>query len=228
MKVVICTPTYSAPHPKYVQALKDSVPALDALGVEHSAVFEVGCPYISAARSTMLTKALKANADVIVFIDDDLSWKPEDLVRLITTEGEVVCGTYRYKTDEHVTYMGAFDTDENGIPKCRADRCISASRVPAGFLKVTRSAVETIRQAFPELCLNDGIGVDLFNHGAIDGVWHGEDYAFSKRWVEVIGRPIWLIPDLDLDHHTREGNSYPGNFNTYLRKQPGGDLWKSS
>ena len=63
-------------------------------------VHEVGSPYISAARATMLRKALDAKADVIVFIDHDLSWRPGDLLKLIETTGDVVGGTYRFKQDE--------------------------------------------------------------------------------------------------------------------------------
>jgi hypothetical protein len=204
----------------YLASLEASVPFLDRAGIEHSTVFEVGCPYISGARATMLSKARKWGADIFVFIDDDLSWRPQDLLELILTDGDVVSGTYRFKTDEHVTYMGVLDTDEDHRPIMRDDGCISANRIPAGFLKVTKELIERFKARYSELVINDG-GVDLFNHGTIDGVWHGEDYAFSKRIVEM-GEKIWLIPDLQLDHHVRNGNVYPGNFHEFMMRQPGG------
>src|SRR5688500_15044072 len=98
LKIAIATPTVIRPFDPYLEALKDSVPALDEAGIDHCTVYEIGCPYISAARAKMLRKALDAKADAIIFIDHDLSWKPEDLVRLILTEGDVVCATYRYRT----------------------------------------------------------------------------------------------------------------------------------
>lgn len=221
MKVVFCCPTVERPHEAFLKSMEDSVPLLDAEGIDHSMVFEVGCPYISGARCTMLTKALEKNADIIVFLDHDLSWRPEDLLRLIRTPGEVVSGTYRFKTDEHVSYMGVIDTDKDHIPLGRKDGCISANRVPAGFLKVTKEAVERFKHGYPDLCINDGIGVDLFNHGAIKGTWFGEDYAFSKRWKE-LGGMIWLVPDLNLDHHSFNGNVFKGNFHEFMLRQPGG------
>jgi len=57
-------------------------------------------------------------------------------------------------------------------------------------------------------------------------VWWGEDYAFCRRWEER-GGEAWLVPDLDLTHHSAD-KAYPGNFHTYLRQQPGGDLCPSS
>jgi hypothetical protein len=53
-----------------------SVPVLEAAGWEVGFVDERGNPYISAARATMLRKALDAKCDVVVFLDDDLSWEP--------------------------------------------------------------------------------------------------------------------------------------------------------
>jgi hypothetical protein len=55
---------------------------------------------------------------------------------------------------------------------------------------------------------------DLFNHGAHEGVWWGEDYAFSRRWREM-GGEIWVVPDLDITHHSRDA-AFPGNYHKFL------------
>jgi hypothetical protein len=55
---------------------RSRVPAMDAAGIEHSMVWEVGCPYVSHARATMLRKALDWGAEAIVFLDHDLSFEP--------------------------------------------------------------------------------------------------------------------------------------------------------
>ena len=185
-------------------------------------VSEVGCPYISNARATMLRKALDAKADVIVFIDHDLSWRPSDLLTLIQTEGDVVAGVYRFKRDE-VEYMGQVFSRPDGTPIVReSDGAISAHSVPAGFLKVTKDAVNRFIQAYPELTYGERFAphIDLFNHGAWQGVWYGEDYAFSRRWRDA-GGMIWVVPDLDLTHHTTT-QAYPGNFHEFMMRQPGG------
>ena len=61
--------------------------------------------------------------------------------------------------------------------------------------------------------------MDLFNHGALDGVWMGEDYAFSRRW-EDMGEELWIVPDLDLTHHGDK--PYLGNLHRFMMRQPGG------
>lgn len=221
MKVVFCTPTITKPYPQYIAAMEASIPLIQAAGWEEASIYEVGCPYISQARSKMLRKALDAGADVIVFLDHDLSWQPDALLRLIETEGDVVCGTYRYK-HEPEEYMGALVTTDEGYPIARKDGCLEAHSAPAGFLKVTREGVNRFIREWPELCYGEACSphVDLFNHGAHAGVWWGEDYAFIRRWREKCGK-AWLIPNLQIDHHSDK--PYPGHYSDFLRRQPGGD-----
>lgn len=169
----------------------------------------------------MLRKVMDTDADAAVFIDHDMAWGPRDLVKLVTTEGDVVAGTYRFKKQD-IEYMGTIQTRADLRPVVRADGAIAADRVPAGFLMVTRRAVREVMRRHPELIYGDPErpSVDLFHHGAHDGVWWGEDYAFSRRWRDG-GGTIWLVPDLDLDHHAKNA-VYPGNFHKFLLAQPGG------
>lgn len=223
LKVAIATPTISKPYPAYLDALERSVPVIEAAGYELKTVFETGNPYISGARATLLRKCLDWPADAVVFIDHDMAWRPEDLLRLIQTEGEVVAGLYRFKKDEE-EYMGAWDCDPvNGHrPFVRPDGNLTGHRIPAGFMKITKEGVERFMRAYPELVYGPAYhpSVDIFNHGAIEGVWYGEDYAFSKRWLNA-GGEIVVIPELQLDHHTADA-VFPGNLHEFLMRQPGG------
>lgn len=196
------------------------MPLVIGAGWEEGCVEERGCPYISVARAKMLRKALDAQADVIVFLDYDLSWDAGDLLKLIEAPGEVAAGFYRYKKDEE-EYMGVVYTDAQGHPRVREDGCIEAERIPAGFMKITKEGVNRFMTTYPELCFGPkyNLSVDLFNHGAHDGIWYGEDYAFSRRWVGAFG-PIPIIPDLNLTHHGDK--PYPGNFHRFMLAQPGG------
>jgi len=217
LRVVFCSPTRDRPHSAFLDALERSVPVLDAAGVDHSAVFEIGCPYISGARCALLGRALLKGADQIVFLDDDVSWRPEDLLRLIQAEGDVVGGTYRYKIDEE-KYMGRIWKEPQGT-LVRKDGAVHMRCLPAGFLRVTRKAVERFMDAYPDLVVDaDGNrNVDLFNHGAYKGVWWGEDYAFCRRWND-IGEKVWCLPDLRVDHHGRD-RVYEGNFWKFLQRK---------
>jgi hypothetical protein len=224
-KVIFCTPTLTRPHPAYFDAVKASVPLLDAAGWDHGITWMIGCAYISAARSIMLRRALDVKADVIVFIDHDMSWAPGDLLRLIETEGDVVAGTYRFKRDAE-DYMGRFWPGPTGKPMVRdTDNAVKMVCVPAGFLKVTRKGVNRFMQKYPELNYGEECGpsTDLFQHGAHEGLWFGEDYAFSRRWNAI--DDIWCVPDLQLTHHEKD-RQYAGTYHDYLLRQPGGSKSK--
>jgi glycosyltransferase involved in cell wall biosynthesis len=221
-KVIFATPTMIRPMDPYLASLEASVPYIIEAGWDEGAVYEVGCPYISAARNTLTRKALDANADVIIYLDHDVSWEPKDLLKLLETDGDVVAGTYRYKKEEE-QYMGAICSTPDWKPVVRKDGCIKADTVPAGFLKITRNAIRWFMKSYPDLLYGDPerYTVDLFNHGAYKGTWYGEDCAFSRNW-KAIGGEIWLVPDLNITHHHYDGTAFPGNFHEFLLRQPGG------
>jgi len=231
VKVALLTPTTTGPHPAYLAAMEATVPVLDAAGIEHGLCVNPGNPYISFSRAFLLRKGLDWGADAYVFIDHDLSWRPEDLLALIKADGEVVGGTYRYKADE-VAYMGAFHTHDDGRPETRDDGAIRAHSLPAGFLKLTAGAVDRFMRMYPELVFGVRYKptVDLFNHGVLPdetgGTWYGEDMAFCKRWREKCGE-LWLLPDIDLNHHTGDV-AYEGNLHRWLLRQPGGSEFKEA
>lgn len=220
-KVVFCIPVVNRPFDATIASLEASLPVIEAAGWSHGLVQTVNVPYISAARASMLRAALDVKPDAIVFIDYDMAWPARDMLKLLETEGDVVAGTYRKKIDDE-QYMGSLETNADHTPKMRADGCLSAKTIPAGFLKITPKAVDDFMVAFPDLCYGPmyHMSVDLFNHGVHERVWWGEDYSFARRWKEKCGE-IWLIPDLDLDHHTKD-KVYAGNFHKYLLRQPGG------
>lgn len=203
----------------FMASLKKSVPLIRAAGWDISMENELGNPYISAARALMTRRALDVGADVIIYLDYDIQWKAKDLLTLLKTEGDVVAGVYRFKQDEE-KYMGALLSNEYGTPLLREDGMIYADRVPAGFLKITRKAIFKFMEAYPHLMYGDkwNPSIDLFNHGAHNGVWYGEDYAFSRNWVDIGGKLI-IVPNLDITHHSAD-KAYPGNFHKFLLKQP--------
>jgi hypothetical protein len=241
-KVVFGIPVakFSGPHPKTVDSLRNCLPAVEAAGFEHGFTYTAGNPYISGARAEITRKALDWGADMIVYIDHDVSWNPEDMVKLLKTEGEVVGGTYRCKVEDEGKYMGAIYThlaDEsgtacecgvvhddlrfNGIPIVRKDGCIKARTLPAGFLKVTTGCIDKFMRSYPEMCYGPqySLSVDLFNHGAHEGIWWGEDYAFCRKW-EACGGENWLIPNMNIGHWEGE-KCYEGNYHDFLMKQDG-------
>lgn len=220
-RVIFCCPTIVKPYPCFLESLKKSIPIIEDAGWDCGSAWSVGSPYIAHARQTMLRKAQDSGADVIVFLDHDLSWEPNDLLALVESKGDVIAGTYRFKREPE-EYMGAVLSNADGFPIVREDGLIKAHCVPAGFLKITREGINRFMFFYPELqYIEEGtLTVGLFQYGVHNGVFYGEDYAFSRNWNEKCG-DIWIIPNLNINHHT-ENAVYKGNFHRYLLSCPGG------
>lgn len=215
-KVIFGVPSLKGPTKHFQQALEASVPLVVEAGWEEGTVEERGNAYISNARAAMLRKAMDAKADIMVFLDYDLSWEPGALLRLIEMPGDVVCGTYRFKDPSQEEYMGELQLGAGGDPVTRPDGCLLANRAPAGFLKITKHAVHRYMGYYPELCYGERYAptLDLFNHGAHEGVWWGEDYAFCRRW-RAKNEGVWIIPDLNITHWDGD-TPYPGNLRKFI------------
>jgi hypothetical protein len=209
-----------------IESLENSLPLIEAAGWEHGYTQTLGNPYISGARAEMTRKGMDAKADVMFYIDYDVSWEPQDLIKVLETEGDVVAGTYRCKTDDRdeVLYMGAIYNDlETNQPIGRlSDGAIKAKVVPAGFLKVTPAPLTSSCG----LTLSFAMGRSTrslstcFITARTMGLWWGEDYAFSRNYL-ALGGEIWLVPDVSIDHWQGD-YPYTGNFHQFLLRQPGG------
>jgi hypothetical protein len=233
MKVCFATPTPAKPFIEMNDSAIAEVPFMREAGLEDEPwLWEVGSAYVSYARALLIQKAFRIWKDddgCIVFIDHDLSWKPGELTKLVQTPGDVVAGTYRFKSPDE-EYMGRLDKAEGApIPELNKYQCLPASLVPAGFLKITRTAIEIFIRKYSNLNFsrdlpNQDFCYDLFSHGTINNTWFGEDYAFCLRW-RALGLPIWLRPDLDITHHGRnldgEAFSFPGNYWRFLNSPEG-------
>jgi hypothetical protein len=118
--------------------------------------------------------------------------------------------------------MGTLKTDHELKPIRRADGCVLAEWVPAGFLKMTKEAIDQFMRWYPELKYGPHYApfIDIFNHGAFENVWYGEDYSFSRRW-NAKGGEIWLDPHLKINHHNAD-KCYVGDFHEFMLRRPGG------
>ena len=50
-KVVFCIPTITKPYQVTLDSLEDSIPLITKAGWDEGTVYQIGCPYVSAARA---------------------------------------------------------------------------------------------------------------------------------------------------------------------------------
>lgn len=230
MHVFFATPSFAGPAKPYLESLDRTVAALHARGDAVSAEMVGGDCYVQRARNTLVAHFLRTDATHLFFLDDDLDWPAEAVLKLIDAGLPVTFGAYPMKDDKGEDYPVVLNVDLHTYqPLGRADGWLSASGAPAGFLCVTREAILHLRDMYPERAFDDwdratgaekGRAWDLFPQGVNHGRWWGEDYGFCNLWT-FIGGMIWCWPDIDFGHTDRRtGKRYVGNYDRYLRSLP--------
>jgi hypothetical protein len=164
--------------------------------------FEIGNSLIADARNKLVSRFLASDASDLVFIDADLSWSPEDLLRLVSFDAPLVAGVYqrksRAKIDFAVKFGPAIGMD--------AQRLMEVERVGTGFMRLRRDCLQRMVAAHASLQLKNPLVKDdtnfyaLFDTTIVDGQFIGEDFTFCDRW-RAIGGKVLIDPTINMSHH---------------------------
>lgn len=175
-------------------------------GIHFLVMFEVGCSLIGQARNRLARKFLAVpQADAIIFVDSDISWKGGELARLAQRPEDVVGGTYRGKFEGSGFHL-------LGKPKKTGD-LYTVDGLPGGFVKINRSAFGQIKAK--RYYDADGTETcDYFPMGFHRGRLYGEDYGFCRLWRQS-GGTVWLDPSFTLKHHDG-GAAYSGDVAAWI------------
>jgi hypothetical protein len=176
-------------------------------GVHYLVKSEMGCSLIGVARNKLAKWFLDTKqADCLVFIDSDISWKGGALTDLVKRSKDVVGGTYRAKTDDVKFHI-------RGEPEPDGD-LLKVEGLPGGFIKINRGVFERMDNAAP-YTTDDGVEMrNWFPTEVVDGSLWGEDYGFCRLWREV-GGAVHLDPSIKLRHH--DGfRAYTGDVQEWL------------
>lgn len=226
--LVVALPCSSGVVPQqFLDALIRTAGVLRKHGVTLTISTRVGSGIIDKARDELIHSFLtRTEGTDMLFIDDDIVFEPDDVLRLMAwaTTREVVIGPYCTK-DEEPTFHYGLQGDDNGKVIQDDNGLIRVSAAPAGFMLLRRSALERMRGAYPELRYQPRKGefkgemitamCMMFLEAHPDGTRRiGEDIALCKRWTK-IGGEIWLDPVIELGHVGRKEyrKSYVGWLN---------------
>lgn len=155
----------------------------------------------------------KTTATHFLFIDADIHFDPESVLRLIKSEHEVAVAAYPKKcvmwesVDEHFK-KGGSGKDPARVASALVMNFISANTPikngfaevldgPTGFMLIKREVFTKMHEHYPELlCVNDHQNRDLEQYYAVFDCmidpdsrrYLSEDYAFCRRWQKMGGK----------------------------------------
>lgn len=160
---------------------------------------------VSRARNSMVAKFLaNEKATHLMFIDADINFNPEAVLRMVLHNKGVVCGAYPMKS---VPSRYVLNTVKDAVHE---PPLYEVSSSGTGFMLIKREVILNLIQAMPHLKYKDSVGLGkqyepymyaLFDT-MIDEHQHylSEDWTFCKRVREILRQRIWVDTGIQLDH----------------------------
>lgn len=186
---------------------------------------------VPRARNTLTAFFLRSDCTHLMFIDADIEFKVEDIVRLIAADKDIAVGAYPKKginwdmVKKHVLANNEGDLSAAGSEyainfnfkdlKTRSievqDGLVSLKDAGTGFMLIKRSVFDAMMKAYPELQYNNDINVDKdldkYTYALFDTIIEES----SKRYLsedytfcrrwQDLGGQVWLDPNISLNHY---------------------------
>lgn len=212
MRVAICTPSYTGyPHHRHQRSLIATMKAASKIGVQIDHHFAPGCAVLPRVRNRLVSAALALGPDWIVFIDDDISWEPEDFFKLFRHGVDMVSAApakRHARWDERPAAVAGFADGSIQEAATAAGRLWKVNSLATGFLAIKSSVFERLApvtvQYFSQGDLSDKtrnwFWFDLIEVGGRMQD-EGEDYNFCRKFREV-GGTCWVDPDIRVGHYS--------------------------
>lgn len=218
-------PTYTGTvHVETMRSVIDDMLDVANAGCHVTLVDESGNAMIAHGRDVLCAKFLAdETATDLIFIDHDVVWPKGTIRSLMLHPVEVVGAVYPKRADPlgfHCRYLDKpyLEADpENGL--------LEVAGVSAGCLRIARSCLEKMIEAYPEKAFNDknapnGEAWGLFDNIHEDRAYFGEDYSFCERFRRIGGR-IWVEPEIEMAHIGFK--TFRGSFGKWLRERADGE-----
>lgn len=198
-KVMLATTVYDRPDASYVSSIASTREALTKAGIQSAYLIYAGNCHVDDARNRVVFEFLKSDCTDLFFLDADVSWRPEDLVRICQYDRKLVGAVYPYRDPSRKADMPCrmLDDDMTGD----MDGLVEMDGLPTGFMRIRREVfdkIPTVRKPIP----GDDTGtmkVYFERMKCGDGNWRSGDLAFCWKWRDQ-GGSIWCDPEIRLGH----------------------------
>ena len=154
----------------------------------------------------------KSTAEYFMFVDADVNFEPEAVVRLIKSNHDISVACYPKKfIDWEQAATAVKNGDQRNMAMLSSSLVVNfgAARVdvvdgfagvldgPTGFMLIKRCVFEKMQEHYPELnCKNDHQNRDFDEYCAVFDCmidpeskrYLSEDYAFCRRWQQIGGK----------------------------------------
>ena len=218
-KVMIGMPCYSSKvHFQTMRSLLLDAVNIIGRGDKFSIAEDLGNSDIAGSRAAIFGAFVRSDADVLVFIDDDIFWTPGSLIKLIDQPVDVIGGIYPKKREPLEWPFKIGIKDEYRVDSTTG--LMEVMGLPGGFMKISRNCAEKMTEAYPRQTLRSTSEHSQFwpvfdPYEMPDGNRLSEDFSFCQRWLD-IGGQVWADFELEMGHIGYK--SFVGTVGKHLRE----------
>ncbi len=235
-RVYIATPCYDMMRIETCVSLIDTFSALGRSGVECK-FKSVKTSLVTHGRNLLTCGFLDSGFDYMLFVDADVAFKPEAVMRMLVPKKDIICTPYRIKNKPEISEYAVKFKDPKDINILEWD-LVEIEEGPAGLMMIKRVVFERLMDKHPELKINfdeptrkkmnkeigameDAIDRYMYNFwdttfNLDTGEWKGEDLSFCALATEA-GFKIYANLDSGTTHHGSWG--FQGKFGDSLIKK---------
>lgn len=184
-KIMLATPSYGSPCPSYVYSIARSRQALTDAGIDSAYLLLQGFCHVDDTRNKIVRYFLESDCTDLMFLDADVDWEPESLVRICRREVDVVGGIYPYRRENSEEMPVRLKSGAQAV-----DGLIEVEGLPTGFMKIKRHVLERMAVGAPRYFDKHDETVLMFDRptpGPDKTRWGG-DIDFCNRWAAIGGR----------------------------------------
>lgn len=164
-----------------------------------------------AERNRIVEDFYRSEATHLLCVDSDLGFPAEAVLAMLNADKEFIAGVYPARSEDKTNeYLIRPKLNDNSII-VQEGHLLGAEYIPAGFMLLSRAAIQKMRDKFPELYYQprleerkDQHAYLFFNTEVHEGEFWGEDYVFCRRAREA-GIDIWVDPLIQFDHDGKIG-----------------------
>ena len=232
-KIYVATPCYDMMRVETCVSLLDTFSALGGSGIECK-FKSVKSSLVTHGRNLLTAGFLDSGFDYMLFVDADVEFQPEAVMRMLVPEKDIICTPYRNKEDPWISRYSVKFEDGNNIKILEWD-LVEIEEGPAGLMLIHRRVYEKLMKEHPELKIKfneatrakmnkeigaekDAINEYMYNFwdttfNLDTGEWKGEDLSFCELARENRFR-IYANLDSETTHHGSWG--WKGRFGDFL------------
>lgn len=206
---MICSPIARDPAWQYTRSIVDTCLTLERLGVRHQVQFVVGNSNLPRARNELVAEFLASSYSDMIFIDDDMGWHQDAVIRLLASDKPFIGGVGRKRVDKPNTDPAVWCVRLLSGADLRQDDfgSVQVHSIGTGFLKIARTVFDQLIVAHPEWkraghdSMPPAVREKYFKFFRFGDDEHdtGEDYEFCRAW-HALGGTVWMDPEIALSH----------------------------